>query len=152
MTIKIITSSRDTFNLTLFTDENVDSYTDSYFICVNATGWKYSIPFFKKNHNNVLNLYFDDIDKTGLKLVEWYNNTKRLIYAIACSNEQAISIKKFIDTIPNNSILYIYCSKGKSRSPAIEKFVREYRNKEQNNTIKYYNKHVYSLLWKFSHE
>ena len=78
MTIKIITYSRNDFNSTSFTDENVELYNNSYFICINSTGWKYSVPFFKKIHNNVLNLYFDDIDKTGLKLVEWYNNTKIL--------------------------------------------------------------------------
>ena len=65
--------------------------------------------------------------------------------AIACTVEQAREIKNFVDEIPSDAILHIYCTKGKSRSPAIAKYVTEYRN-NTHFEIDHYNKHVYNLL------
>jgi len=143
--LQIKSYSRKEFSL-LFNDETILNYLNDYFICINATGWIHSNPVFKKFYTNVLNLYFDDIEKTGLKLVPWFNNTQNLIYATACSDEQARLIKEFIRKIPDNSNLHIYCTKGRSRSPAIEKFAREYKNNELENDIKNYNNHVYKIL------
>jgi predicted protein tyrosine phosphatase len=65
--------------------------------------------------------------------------------ARACTLEQAVEIKNFIDVVPDKSTLHIYCSKGKSRSTAVSKFVEEYKN---NKTVEYenYNQHVYTIL------
>ena len=33
-------------------DQNVDQYINEFFICLNSSGWKHSIPYFKELHNN----------------------------------------------------------------------------------------------------
>ena len=48
------------------TDQTVDSSNDFY-ICLNSTGWIHSIPYFKEEHANVINLYFDDVESSGPK-------------------------------------------------------------------------------------
>lgn len=129
--------------MTEFNDSNVDQYPNDYFICVHATGWIHGIPYFKQPHKNVLNLVFDDVEKDKKK---WIHEYVPISYnAKACTIEQAIDLKKFIDNIPNSATVYVYCAKGKSRSPAIAKFIEEYRN---NNEFIYdgYNAHVYNLL------
>jgi predicted protein tyrosine phosphatase len=97
---------------------------------------------------NVLNLKFEDVEKTGLKAIKWYNNTQRIIYAIACSDKQAKQIVDFIKRIPNDSTLHIYCAKGKSRSVAIANYVRKYYNNQEIDDSGH-NKHVFSLLERY---
>lgn len=146
MPIQIKVYSRDKFAACSYTDETVELHTTDYFMCVNSTGWIHSIPFFKKSHPNVINLYFDDIFKTGIKAVQWFNDTQLIIYASACTIKQAILIKDFIDNIPDNSVLHIYCTMGASRSQSIAQFVREYRNLDYSTTINKHKSNVYSLL------
>ena len=125
-------------------DHTVDSSND-YFICINATGWIHGVPYFKQPHANVIDLYFDDVHKTGLKAIPWYNNDHRIIYAQACTIEQAATLKKFIDAIPDNSVVHIYCAKGKSRSKGVELYINEFYNNlvSDNDGI---NSNIYSLL------
>ena len=134
--------------VTTFTDQNVDSFTNEYFICIHATGWIHAIPYFKKQHSNVLNLVFDDVEKNRKK---WIHEYVPISYsAIACTEEQAKELKQFIDAIPTNSTVHVYCAKGQSRSPAIAAFIEEYKNNNRNSkfhTYKY-NEHVYNLLRK----
>jgi hypothetical protein len=124
-------------------DSNVELLNE-YFICINATGWIHGIPYFKKEHRNVINLYFDDVHKTGLKVIPWFNNDQRIIYAHACSKEQAVELKKFIETIPQGSIVHIYCAKGRSRSRGVEMYISELFN----NTVLHdeINSNVYDML------
>jgi hypothetical protein len=150
VSIQIIAYSRKDFEECLYTDDNVELYNTDYFICINATGWKHAIPFFKQKHPNVINLYFDDIFKTGLKAVQWFNNTHRIIYAQACTKDQAITIKNFIDNIPDSSTLHIYCAMGQSRSQSVAQFTREYRNLDFSKEKKQHKSNVYSLLCSIS--
>jgi predicted protein tyrosine phosphatase len=134
--------SKKNFEETAFTDTNVDQLSDEFFICINATGHVHSIPHFTKSKPNILNCYFDDVEHDHVKFDTIF---KMEFNARACTLEQAVEIKNFIDAVPDNSKLHIYCSKGKSRSPAVAKFVEEYKN---NKTVEYenYNQHVYSML------
>lgn len=129
------------YNTTLFNDSNVEQFKHDFFICLNSSGNVHSIPHFKFNHYNVLNMYFDDTDVNRIKV-----SGQTVYYAIACTKEQARVIKQFIDLIPENSTIHIYCAKGKSRSPAVAKFIKEYKSLGSENYVTY-NSHVYNLLW-----
>jgi predicted protein tyrosine phosphatase len=134
--------SKKEFEETEFTDDTIDKFSKDYFICINATGHVHSIPHFKKPHPRVINCYFDDVEYDQVKFDTIF---KLNFNALACTVLQATEIKTFIDTIPDSSSLHIYCSKGKSRSPAIAKFVEEYKNKK---IVEYenHNRHVYETL------
>ena len=66
-----------------------------FLIGIHSNGWKHSIPVLAKS-NNVLNVWFEDVEKTGLKLIPWFNNDQRIIYAVACSDDQAKEIQRTI--------------------------------------------------------
>ena len=150
MPIQINVYSRENFDNCRFTDDNVEAHINDYFICINATGWKHAIPFFKTPHYNVLNVYFDDIYESGLKTVPWFNNTSRIIFARACTVDQATEIKNFIDAVPDGSTLHVYCAMGKSRSQSVAQFAREYRNNDYSTQNIMHKSNVYSLLCSIS--
>lgn len=125
------------------TDQTVD-HSDDYFICINATGWIHGIPYFKNYHRNVINLYFDDVYRTGLKVIPWFNGDQRVIYAWSCSANQAEELKEFIKDIPQGSTVHIYCAKGRSRSRGVEMYINEmYNNTKVEDEI---NSNVYDML------
>jgi predicted protein tyrosine phosphatase len=121
---------------------------NEYLIGVHSNGnWIHSEPIMK-DAPNVLNLKFEDVEKTGLKAIQWYNNTQKIIYATACSNSQAEQIVRFIRKIPEGAMLHVYCAKGKSRSVAVANYVRKYYNNETVDDSGH-NKHVYNLLERY---
>ncbi len=132
-------------SLRRISDETVDRFISEYFICLNATGWKHAEPFFKQPHKNVINLYFDDVEQDGLKEVPWFNNTTKTIDARAITVEQAKELKTFIEAIPNNSTVHVYCAKGRSRSAAVEAYISETRNNVKLD-LPGMNPRVYKLL------
>ena len=145
MSIQVITYSLEDFtSMSMYNDGNVEDFVSDYFICVNATGNKHSIPYFKHSHYNVLNMYFDDV---YIDCVKYYGPTdsEYQFNAKACTNEQAKEMFDFISTLPTNIRLHIYCTKGKSRSVAIAKFCDEYLNKTVS-TRTGHNGLVYDLL------
>jgi len=143
MAIKVYVYSRQELVNSKFEDNNLETYPNDYFICINATGYIDSIPYFKNKNSRVLNLYFDDVEKDQKKYDEEFNLT---FYAKACTEKQSSKIKEFIKNIPNNSSLHIHCTKGKSRSPAIAKYVTETRKVSNELSFSNFNKHVYNLL------
>ena len=142
--LTVVTYSRKEFDNIGFNDTNVDSYTNDYFICINATANIHSEPYFNLDHDNVLNLYFDDVLEDCKK---FYGPTDSEFEfdAKAITVSQAKQLHKFIHSIPDNSVLHIYCTKGKSRSVAVKKYIEEYVN---NCTclVDGYNILVYELL------
>lgn len=71
--------------------------------------------WFKSNHENVLNLEFDDVDHD----MEFHGKK-----AFAMTDEQAQQIVEFIENNFGKNI-YIHCRAGVSRSQAITKFIEE---------------------------
>lgn len=134
--------SKKNFEEAGFTDANVSQLANDFFICINATGHVHSTPHFTKSHHNILNCYFDDVEYDHVKFDTMF---KMEFNARACTLDQAVEMKNFIDAVPDKSKLHIYCTKGKSRSPAVAKFVEDYKN---NKTVEYenYNQHVYAIL------
>ncbi len=143
MNLKIFVYSLENFKNQGIDDKNLSQ--DDYYIGIHSSGWIHSISVFKQDHRNVLNLWFDDVESDCLKIIDWFNNTHRIIYARACTVDQASQLIKFINKIPFGASLHIYCAKGQSRSPAVANFVRKYLNKEQIDPDGH-NKHVFRLL------
>lgn len=145
--MKINVYSQDNFRLLGFNDDNVENLTNDYFICINSTGSNnvsmYNVPIFKKKHLNVINLWFDDTEKNKIKIAG-----DIIYFAIACSINQARMIRNFINDIPIDATVHIYCAKGQSRSPAIRKFIEDYRNLSIKTEYNFYNSYLYELLWK----
>jgi hypothetical protein len=139
MKIKIY-DQEDFKKTTNYTDDNVDQYDDQFFICINSTGNIHAVPHFRKDHINVINTYFDDTEYDRIKV-----SGDIVYYAKACTISQAKNIKKFIDTIPKHATVHIYCAKGKSRSPAVKKFIEDYKGLEKS-FYPSFNKHVYRIL------
>ena len=121
---------------------------NEYLIGIHSNGNGIHSKIIMKEAPNVLNLKFEDVEKTGPKEIEWYNNTTRIIHATACSNRQAKQIVDFIRKIPKNATLHVYCAKGQSRSVAVANYVRKYYNNEIIDDSSH-NKHVYSLLERY---
>lgn len=124
--------SKDSFiqemSLRKINDITLENSTGEYFICLNATGWKHAVPFFKSSHPAVINLYFDDVEQDGPKEIQWFNNKTKTIEAKAITVEQAKELKHFIKDIPDGSTVHVYCAKGLSRSAAVEAYISETRN------------------------
>jgi predicted protein tyrosine phosphatase len=126
-------------------DQSVDQYNNEFFICLNATGWKHAVPYFKEFHNNVINLYFDDVEHDSPKEIQWFNNTTKTIDAKAITTTQAKELKTFINAIPNNAVVHVHCTKGVSRSAAVDAYMNETRNNKILD-LPGMNNRVYKLL------
>ena len=143
MTVKVLVYSLKEFTeTTKFTDDNLEQFPLDYFICINASGFIHSTPYFKKDHPSVLNLFFDDVDHDHTKFDIVFNMS---FPAKACKDEQAKQIVEFVNRIPDSATVHVYCTKGKSRSPAVAMYVEEVKN---NNAVKFdtYNEYVFNLL------
>lgn len=101
------------------TDATVESFKE-YFICIDSTGGPSCQQYFLQEHPNVIRLIFDDCEKDEVKWgadINGYYNAKAMI------TEQASLLVNFIKTIPDDSIVNIHCTKGKSRSVAVDAFI-----------------------------
>jgi predicted protein tyrosine phosphatase len=76
-----------------------------------------NLHWFKKNHDNVLNLEFDDVESDVA--LDGKNKYK------AFSEEQAREVAEFIDKNKNKTFL-IHCLAGISRSGAVGRFLYDY--------------------------
>lgn len=141
-------SRKDFFDKISVTDETVGTSRD-YYICINATANIHSVGYFKQNHKNVLDLKFDDVDKDMLKTYGPEENY--ICYALACTEKQARQIVSFVEQIPEDAAVHIYCTKGQSRSVAVVNFIEKFFNKSSIN-IEGQNEHVFNLLKKVYEE
>jgi predicted protein tyrosine phosphatase len=99
------------------TNENVIEKNIA-FISINDTGGTNQVPYFNENsNNNVLVLYFDDIE-------EDIQTEKRLIKAFTI--EQAKIVFNFIKNNEDKTTFIIHCSAGISRSGAVGTFINDY--------------------------
>lgn len=110
--------------------------------------------WFKEDHNNVLNLEFDDISQDE---IEWEGHTFK-----GFSEEQAKKSVDFIDRIVEESKILgedcrrnfvIHCRAGMSRSQAFGAFLRDfypdYFTAEYSNLLPHPNKDVYRKLSRY---
>lgn len=159
---KIITLSQREFDdyccENMLDDSTVTSATDSAFISVIGTPdcLKYWLDeektkhWFDKNHTNVLNLEFDDLNEDK----EWDGHLFK-----AMTDEQADQIVEFAENIIRDAKLlgdsfkrnfYIHCRAGVSRSAAISRFLkdvyRDYFTSEFDSIPETWNSSVYRKL------
>ena len=99
--------------------------TGEFFICINSSGGPDFEPILKLTEPNVLNLWFDDVEKDEYK---WGEDVKMWFNAVAITHDQADTLYRFIEQIPQKASVNIYCSKGVSRSGAVAEFLSRERN------------------------
>lgn len=114
-------------------DTNV-SFLAEYFICIDPTGGLHARRYFFRDHANVIRLEFDDCVEDTVK---WGEDIQAHYNARAMTRGQAEELIEFINKIPTESIINIYCTKGKSRSVAVASFINSAENG---------NPHVLKLL------
>lgn len=135
--MKTIVYSKDAFVNAMKTrnidDTNV-SFLAEYFICIDPTGGLHARRYFFRDHVNVIRLEFDDCVEDTIK---WGEDIQEHYNARAMTRSQAEILVKFIKQMPVESIINIYCTKGKSRSVAVESFINSAENG---------NPHVLKLL------
>jgi len=144
--MQIVRLARDKFKaLMISKDINDSNVADSndFYICINSTGWIHGVPYFKESHKNVINLYFDDVEISGPKEIQWFGGSTKTIDAVAMDKSQATELYDFIKEIPESSIVYVYCAKGKSRSGAVEDFLEGLTTPREGS-----NAHVFNSLKK----
>ncbi|HRT03788.1 MAG TPA: hypothetical protein P5513_07605 [Candidatus Diapherotrites archaeon] len=90
-------------------DSNVEFTKDAY-ICVRNNSETNS--FFKENHPNVLNLFFDDCTPKEVKMIK---NNNLVLFNEKMANE----LKLFFDLNKDAKVWHVHCLEGISRSGAI---------------------------------
>jgi len=129
------------------TDLNVEQLKDSFFISITDTD-KFSTsrePYFKENHENVINLSFDDCTEDGQPSPTQPEGTK------AFNKDQALVLYKFIKKHLEKEQCIVHCMAGISRSGAVGTFINDitrgdYREFKRMNPQIVPNQHVKSLL------
>ena len=111
------------------TDENVEKFDSIFFISLIDTHNKKG-PYFQKDHNNVMNLRFDDVEHDG--------GTPRVLEndpdldnfdenrVKAFSEKQANELFKFIKSNRDKATCIVHCMAGISRSGAVGMFINGY--------------------------
>lgn len=121
----IVCSKRDFDNImwsNRITDKNVEDRTELAIISIVDTDqFNYSrAPYFKQNHENVINLQFDDCEHDGEPSPTQPAGTK------AFSEEQAKELFQFIKRNRNKETIVVHCMAGISRSGAVGAFINGY--------------------------
>ena len=116
-----------------FTDSNIEEMDEIAIISIIGTPevLEYYLQephtehWFKNNHDNVLNLEFDDVSED--RVFEYKNGLDEItkIHAFTITDEQAKQIVDFIEKNIGKTFL-IHCKAGFSRSPAVGRFIIDY--------------------------
>lgn len=123
--------------------------------CTETDNSSYETHLLSDNHDNVINLDFDDINGYTLKNQFPDDDYVKDNPARGLNDEQGLQLVKFIENNIGKDI-YVHCSAGVSRSQGVVKFILEYYNdyyKESDtnpdNPCKMPNQHVFDVLRKF---
>jgi predicted protein tyrosine phosphatase len=122
--MKIFVCSKKEMRSQYYTDKNWYNDPNKYFISIAglADGCEYPCPFLCKDSKRVLHLLFDDVTER-----ERDNPSLRLF-----DQDHANKILEFIKTIPNaeDTVIYVNCAAGISRSGAVGYCLNVYFNME----------------------
>ena len=137
-------------------DSNLPDNVAFISICCTETGnSSYETHLLSDNHDNVINLDFDDINGYTLKDQFPDDDYVKDNPARGLNDEQGLQLVKFIENNIGKDI-YVHCSAGVSRSQGVVKFILEYYNdyyKESDtnpdNPCEMPNQHVFDVLRKF---
>jgi len=124
--MRIRTFPKDYFDSVMIqaniTADNVTSQPRC-FISINDTCGTDEKPYFKENTENVLVLFFDDIDND--LYIKNDTNGKEMWHR-AMTEEQAKEIIRFIDKNKDKMECIIHCGAGVRRSGSVAKFINKY--------------------------
>lgn len=94
-------------------DSNVEFTKDAY-VCVHNS--KDMSPFFKEEHSNVLNLFFDDWTPEEVEKMPNDDFKRNLVLF---NQNMADQLKNFLNENKNANVWHVHCLAGISRSGAI---------------------------------
>jgi predicted protein tyrosine phosphatase len=104
-------------------DDNVEIREDVFFISINdSVGTTTETPYFKRNHENVLVLHFDDVTEDMDIPVLGTGYIQRMK---AFKLNQANELYDFIIKNKDKKYCYIHCTAGINRSGAVAKYVND---------------------------
>lgn len=115
-------------------------HLDQYYISILPTGGPDGGKIVDDGPNTIT-LVFDDVLEDGPKSL--HPIAEGFFDAKAITKEQALELRRFIETIPENTVVNIHCVQGRSRSIAVAKFLLERYN--EGNSL------VYRLLKENDH-
>jgi len=119
--MRVIVLSKMEFNILMvnnnITDDNVEKRDSVMFISINDSN---AHSHFDKNHDNVIALYFDDIDKEGE--VSPINKGECKVF----DDEMAENLYQFIKRNKDKETCVVHCEAGISRSGSVGLFVNDY--------------------------
>ena len=136
-------------------NENVSNKSNVAFISINDIGGTNQIPYFNGcNSENVLVLYFDDVEK-DLEIPIIGENRIQKVKAFTI--EQAKILFDFIVKNSEKKSFIVHCSAGISRSGAVGTFINDYFRQSyfefiEKNPYILPNQHVLRLLNKVLYE
>lgn len=123
------------------TNENVETFKEDAFIDIIGKGESDDLKhYFFENHENVLNLEFDDIDKEEERF-----GAQDILYGM--TKDQAQEVVDFITKNKDRSFT-ICCAAGMSRSQAVGNFIDQIMEGEFKSTtlLPHPNPHVIAML------
>lgn len=133
---------KDFINLGI-NDSNVSDSKD-YYVSILPTGGPKGEPIFYKEHTNAITMVFDDVLESGKM---WGKDINSYYDAVAITEAQAKVLYDFLQSIPDDSVVHVHCVYGASRTGAVAKYLRDYRNATVHNVdLTYVNNRVYQLL------
>jgi predicted protein tyrosine phosphatase len=109
------------------TDATVENFKEEFFISILSSGGPMAEPVFSQLHSNVLTIQFDDVDAD---ISKWGQDVGHMVEAKVITESHALTLIKFIDSIPSFARINIHCVYGISRTGALAKFLEEYRGAE----------------------
>lgn len=118
MIVKVLSQTQ--FNITLdknaISDKTVDQFSKSIFISICGHGDNH---YFKFNHDNVLNIKFDDLSDEEFKRV---NRADLVLF----TEEHARKIIAFLEKNRDKNYCWVHCAAGVSRSGAVGTFINDH--------------------------
>lgn len=112
-------SFSDIMKLNNINSLNVES-KNLFIVSINNSNETLNDTFFKKDFNNVLHLFFDDISEESK-----VTSSGKIVYGF--SEEQGKKLLMFLDNIDiNKKHFIVHCNAGISRSGAVGTFVCDY--------------------------
>lgn len=100
------------------TDDNIHKRSDLFLISINDTRGTPEVPYFKYQHQNVLTIFFDDVEediehgKYGKIEAFSYGHAKQILH--------------FVQANAHRKKCLVHCAAGISRSGAVGTFINDY--------------------------
>ena len=123
------------------TNDNVEQYSNTFFISINGTragdGIEWNKTYFT-DKENVKVIFFDDVDKDYTINIVGTGKTETVK---ALTEQQAEELFEFIDKHKDKETCMVHCAAGISRSGAVGQFINDYTRSDKE-VFKRNNPHI----------